>query len=299
MKKIHIFFAIIVLSFNVIAQNEKKNSRPEVESEPAAKTFTQFNNLGVRAVVKHEDNKLAITYFKKALELKPSCYVCKINLGRSKLRLGKFDESIEIFNELLKLEPGNAEVLASLGEALSNQGKSAESLVVFEKALALGLRDPYMYTNYGIALQNTGKHKKALSYFDRSLKLDSTIAETHGNRGITLFSLGKVKKSLKALKTADKLMPNNPLILNSLGVVYDTLGKQRVARDYYQTAVKLDSSFALAQYNLASNFLQTGDRDKAYRKLNLLKAMDGGLAKDLQDMIWGKFVVNASRRKMK
>ncbi len=96
----------------------------------------------------------------------------------------------------------------------------------------------------------------------------------------------------------DCMYPGNKHILSNLGVVYDSMGKNKRARELYQTAVNLDPGFAIAQYNLASSFLQTGDRDMAYKKLNLLKTMDNGLADQLQRMIWGKFVVNASSRKI-
>ena len=110
--------------------------------------------------------------------------------------------------------------------------------------------------------------------------------------------MGKPKKALTALKTADELLPNHPHILNNLGVVFDSMGQRKRARGFYETAISMDSSFALAQYNLASNFLETGDRDLAYKKLNLLKTIDNTLADELQGLLWGRFVVNASNRKI-
>ncbi len=293
MRNLFVTFAIIICSFATYAQTSKS------ESLARPKTFSDFNNLGVKTVLESGDNKRALKYFEKALEMKPGCFVCLVNKGRAFVRLERYEEAIAIFEEALKTVPGSAEVYSSLGEAKLNQGKTEESISYFKKAVNLGLEDSMTLTNLGIALTESGKPREALRYLDRSIKVDSNIAETHSNRGIALFRLGKKRKALEAFQTADRLRPNNKQIANNLGVVYDVLGKRQLARKYYQKALEIDSGFALAQYNLASNFLEGGNRTEAYKRLNLLKNMNSNLANDLQGMLWGRFVVDASRRRIR
>ncbi len=299
MKNIFTIFAIIFLSSTLVAQIEKSNLSPDgIKTDSTAKTYTELNNLGVKAVIDAQNNELALEYFNEALKANPECFICKTNIGRANLRLGNLDEAITIFNELLKVKPDSAEVWASLGEALNAQQEFEESRKASEKAIDLGLEDPITFTNYAISLKSLGERKKALKYLDKSLALNESFAETHSNRGVVLFEMGNFKKALISLNEANKLMPNNANILNNIGVTLDSLGKRREARESYQAAIDSDANFPIAQYNLAANFLEVGERDMAYKKLNLLKTMDVGLANKLQQMIWGKFVVNISNRKI-
>ncbi len=113
-----------------------------------------------------------------------------------------------------------------------------------------------------------------------------------------MFEMGKFEKALISLNEANRIMPSDPYILNNIGVTVESLGRKKEARESYQSAIEADANFPLAQYNLAANFLEVGEREIAYKKLNLLKTMDDVLANELQQMIWGKFIVNISSRKL-
>ncbi len=310
MRKIYILLAIIILSFTAYSQNNdrlklqteisKKNADTKLvvseEKSEANLTYIQLNNLGVKKVINESDQRGALKYFKKALKLNPKCFDCKYNFGRAHLQLGKYDFAAEAFRELIKIKPDFADGHSSLGETLANQRLFRESIVHFQKALEINPNDAFTLTNYAISLQNLGQYEKALDNFDKSLKINPKLSATHNNKGFTLFKMGKFKSAIKSLKKAYALDPNNPEINNNLGVALDRVRKRKQARKHYLEALRAKPDFAMAQYNLASNYLESGDRDEAYRRLKLLEKTNYALAKDLRKYIWGKYVIDAKEK---
>ncbi|MEZ5344010.1 MAG: tetratricopeptide repeat protein [Pyrinomonadaceae bacterium] len=299
MKKIFILTAIIILSVNAFAQLDEDSTKVVSDPVNPEPSFTKLNNLGVKAITEKSDDELAISYFERAIAKNSMCSECRINLGRAKLRQGKSDEAIRIFSDVLRTDPKSKDAYSSLGEAFSRAGKDKQGIEAYDKAVQNGASDdPVTLTNYAISLNNEREYKKALNILDAALKLDPNLAEAHTNRGTVLFNMGKIKKALDAFREADRLSPNNYTISNNLGVTYDTLGKNKMAQKYYQTAIELNPDFGIAQYNLAANYLENGKRTEAYKGLNALKSIDNDLANELQQMIWGRFVINVSSRKI-
>ena len=152
MKKTIILLAIIFLSSAANAQLksrdfqfEKENtvalntsSSNEVKSDlSGSKEYIKLNNLGAKKALEEKDYNQAIVFFNKALELEPNCSVCRYNVGRSYLKLGKLDEAIDIFNQVVEKNPDYADAHSSLGEVLSEKTKYKESLSSFENALKI------------------------------------------------------------------------------------------------------------------------------------------------------------------
>lgn len=146
MQKIYILLAVITLSLSINAQMKTRNLQV-VNEEPAADpasletkkesanspSYVDLNNSGVKKALAEGDYKQAITLFLRAVELKPDCFTCRLNLGRSFLKLEKYDDAVGIFNQLTKIAPDNANAQASLGEALNAKGFYKESLPFFAR----------------------------------------------------------------------------------------------------------------------------------------------------------------------
>ena len=133
----------------------------------------------------------------------------------------------------------------------------------------------------------------------KAIKLQPDFTEAYSNRGYTLFMLGRHKDALESLKKAEKLNPTVAQVHNNLGVVLDRLGKKKEAKAYYEKAVQLKPDYAEAICNLAIIHLEEGNRDAAYEQLKTLEKVDFKLAGQLRNVIWGKFVVDASQVKSK
>ena len=107
--------AIIFLSAAVNAQLksnnfQSENKKPKFEKSSISETknesidspnYIELNELGIKKAF-DDDYQQASEYFSKALEEEPECYTCLYNLGRSYIKLEKFDDAIEIFHQLIK-----------------------------------------------------------------------------------------------------------------------------------------------------------------------------------------------------
>lgn len=308
MKKLYLFLAIITLSFTVNAQlksndfllegrsnfsNEKKSANSENKGSTETPDFVKLNEAGVKKALVEKNYPEAIVLFNQAIEANPNCFVCRYNIGRSQVKIGKLNEAAEIFRKLIEQWPDFANAHSSLGETLSEKGLFRESLASYEKALSLSPDDCTTLTNYALSLQNVGEYKKALEYLDKALKIDPDLAEAHSNRGLTLFVMGRQKDALVSMKKAFQLRPEVPEIRNNLGVILDHFGKKKEALKHFEEAVRLKPDYAEAQYNLALCYLERGDRDAAYRQMKTLEESNFELAQQLKGAIWGKYVVNA------
>jgi tetratricopeptide (TPR) repeat protein len=310
MQKIFIIFAVIILSsitstaqmklrdLQTITDDPTDSAQTEIKDDSTKPVnFVELNRLGVQKALVEKDYQQAIEFFTKAVEAAPDCFRCKFNLGRSFLIVEKYDDAIKIFNELVVVNPNSSDLYASLGETYNTKGLYDQSLSYFRQSLKLNPNDPVTLSNYAISLSMLGKYGEALENLDKSIKLHPDFVEALSNKGYALFQLGRPKDALETLKKAEKLNPNIAQVHNNLGVVLDQMGKKKEAKTHYEKAVELKSDYGEAICNLALTNLEEGNRDAAYRQLKTLEKIDFKLAEQLRGVIWGKYVVDASKVK--
>jgi len=309
MQKTFIIFALIVWSSTVSAQmkvrdlqtiNDEPVGSAQIQQNSAATAnFVELNRLGVQKALVEKNYKEASVFFSKAIEAAPDCFKCKFNLGRSLLALEKPDEAIKIFDELAAVSRNDAELLGSLGEAYNMKGLYQESIPYFQKAAKINPKDAITLTNYAVSLTMLQKHKDALENLEKAIKLKPDFPEAYSNRGYSLYFLGRYKDALESLRIAEKLNPNIAQVYNNLGVVLDKLGKKKEAKSHYEKAVALKADYGEALCNLALSNLEEGNREAAYQQLKTLEKVNFRLAGQLRDVLWGKYVVDASQVKEK
>ncbi|HEY8559178.1 MAG TPA: tetratricopeptide repeat protein [Pyrinomonadaceae bacterium] len=306
MQKIIIIFAVIILSSTVSAQmkmrdlqyasDDSSGSSPATPKADSTKApdFVELNRQGVQKALVEKNYQQAAELFTKAIAAAPDCSRCKYNLGRTYLVLQKNDEGIRIFDELVRSDPNGFEFYGSLGELYSQKALYRESLPYYEKALKLNPKDPITLCNYAISLTLLEKHGAALENLDQAIKLQPEFTEAYSNRGYVLFLLGRPKDALESLQKAEKMNAALPEVHNNLGVVLERFGRKKEAKTHFEKAVELRPDYAEALCNLALRNLEDGNRDAAYRQLKALEKTDSRLAGQLRDVMWGKYVINAS-----
>ncbi len=193
MKKTIIFLAIIFLSSAANAQLKSRDFQLENEDpatfkkssvtdakgdESSSANFIELNKSGIKKALEDKDYQQAIGLFQKAFELEPQCYMCLYNVGRSFIKLGKFDDAIEVFKKVVENQPDLANAQASLGEALSEKRKFSESLISYQNALKINSKDPITLTNYSISLSRLGNFKDAMDAIGSSYKIKTRFSRS-------------------------------------------------------------------------------------------------------------------------
>jgi predicted O-linked N-acetylglucosamine transferase (SPINDLY family) len=113
----------------------------------------------------------AVTYYKRALKIKPDYIDAHNNLGNALVELGQLDAAVDHFEQALKIKPDCAEVYNNLGIALRELGQLDAAVAYYERALKIKPDYISAHNNLGNALRELGQLDAAVACLERTLKL--------------------------------------------------------------------------------------------------------------------------------
>ncbi|MBC2715320.1 MAG: protein kinase [Desulfobacteraceae bacterium] len=142
----------------------------------------------------------------------------------SLLRLGRYEEALELFDEILKKFP------------LGVQWE-------FDKALTLS---------------KLGRDDGAFDLYSKILDRDPTDLGALVNKGLLCQKSGDLTQAAQLLSTALEYHPDDINTLINLGNIAYKLKKFEAASQYYTRTVDLDSGYATGWYNLGLSFRALG-----------------------------------------
>jgi adenylate cyclase len=220
---------------------------------------------------------VAQRWFKKALELDPGyarayaglaycCWFLYLNdhAGTS------VDDIFEASAKAVQLDPDLAEGRAAHGIALHYLGRYPEAVVEFERAIAI---DPPLfeaYYFYAIAARDAGDLQAAIRLDERASEIDP---EDHRVR-LDLVQLyadaGLIEKSRErarsAIERVERLRVRHPEMSYPLAIgagALIVLGELSRAREWAADALMIAPGDPVTLYNVACNYAQLGDADRA------------------------------------
>lgn len=190
------------------------------------------------------------------------------------------DRAIAALEPYLKAHPNDSQALLLLSSAQMAQGRYGRASQLMQDALR-GEDRPEFQTMLGMSLVGSGKFADAVSALEAAFQKDPRQLQA----GVALANLyikgGQAARSLKIAESLAKLNPANPGVQNLLGQARAGTGDRAGARLAYETAIKLDASFAQPQVNLAELDIDNRAYDAAANRLTALLAKD---AKNIEAM---------------
>jgi SAM-dependent methyltransferase len=134
-------------------------------------------------------------------------------LGVIAMQRGLAEEAVTYFRKATEIRPDIAIGHHSLGKALASAGRLDAAAAAFERAVALKLDFAEAYKDLGVALLAQGRFKEASARFARALELVPELAE---NAADTMATLLKVNPALgegvaRAAAAWPKLLPPGEL----------------------------------------------------------------------------------------
>jgi len=152
---------------------------------------------------------------KKALVYNPKSYAAYNNMCSAYNMLAYWDEAIAAGNKALEIQPGDA--LATNNLKASADGKAQQ--------------------------------KKTIA--DAEILVKQTPNETNYlNLGNLYYGARKFELAITSYKSALKFNAKNVVTYNNLCSASNELGKYKEAKEFCETALKIDSTFSLAKNNL-------------------------------------------------
>ncbi|MDI6829511.1 MAG: tetratricopeptide repeat protein, partial [Armatimonadota bacterium] len=202
-----VIITLVFLSWNQqrIYKDEETLWRSTLAKNPNA--WSAHVNLGV-ALAKKGKNSEAISHYKAAIRISPTCPEAYNSLAAALIQEGQYDEALEHLSKALSLKPKSARVHYNLGRVYAAQGRLHEAAAEYAKSFELNPYFAEAYTNFGAVLIDLGRTDEALEYHLRAVNLNPNLPEAHNNLGVALAVMNRLEEAECEFREAIRLDPN-------------------------------------------------------------------------------------------
>jgi tetratricopeptide (TPR) repeat protein len=207
------------------------------------------------------------TLYARTIERNPGSWLAHHNLGMLKLAASPV-EAAEHLAAAARIRPGDAQTRVNLGYALQLQGRYEEAVNEYRAAIRADASFVEAHNNLCSVLHHANQDAEAIAECREALRLAPGYAKAHFNLGLALARAGQAG-SLEHFREAIRLDADSfdvkalAVLLNDLGVRLLYAGSVRDAIEYLEESVRLDPSYAHAQFNLANALQRAGRPDAA------------------------------------
>lgn len=126
--------------------------------------------------------------------------------------------------------------------------------------------DHKAYFNRGVCRYNLAKYEDAVKDFETAIKLNANYTDAYLNKGLCFLKLNKIDS---ALNYFDWIVDNKPHYRNPgyryKGIVHTIQGNYTKAKESYLNFLALDSTNAIAYFELGNLFLSNNEIDMAVK----------------------------------
>ena len=229
------------------------------------------------------DNRKALGYFEKALELEPNNVQLKLTYAHSLLKNGQKEMALKICESLLDDQnitgdQANARVLSRIGLIFTEGNWIELARKVLLDSVVLDDSDAEAWNNLGVVYYRTKDYPKAVEAYERAVRLDPQFASASNNLGTLYLRMFLERKDLgmmpKAIDAFDRAIYNDPNLAsayNGRASAFKFGDRAGEAITDWQKALELQPDFVDAYFNLGITFLEIGKKAEASKILNLCK----------------------------
>ena len=250
----------------VVAKNAKTNTSGV---DPQAQ---KVYNEGIIAY-QNKNYSLAITNFKRAIEISPNFIKAHNNLANTYLANNQPELAEEEFLAITEIDLTADQPFFELG-ALAEAKDSLKLAVKYYSAAIDRKKNKKSYYQRGIQYFKLGDYDKAITDFSKVILMDSQFADAYNDRGSAYKMKENYDKAISDYKKAAQLDKSSGNAYNNLGSLY------REQKDYvraikaYDKAIMVDKNNYLAWNNRGFAKFEKGDFKDAisdFKRVNLIK----------------------------
>lgn len=203
----------------------------------------QYFNEGLE-FAKSKNYSEAVTYFDRAIYIKPNYSEAWVNRGLSQIGLGQNVNALASIDKAIALNPNASNAWIIRGMALIQLKKNSEALESLDKAITIYPNFTKVWILRGEILTELGRDYDAITSYDRALSLNPNNADLWSNRGLLLLKQDKIPEALQSFDKALEIEPDNDVIQKNKQYAFQIL-------DF------------LSWYNKGKNFYNFGDFESA------------------------------------
>jgi tetratricopeptide (TPR) repeat protein len=225
-------------------------------------------------LVFNADNQTATPLARKLLAQAPHDADFLYLNGVLERTAGDFAAARRHLEEAAKLDPNKYSTRYNLGYTLEQLQDYAGAKEQLQKALELDPTEPESHFELGKVLRKLGDNDAAqqeLVLYQKQVKAksDHTIAAQKSTQAAEAARTGDKQKAAALYREAIAVLPDNAGLHYQLALVLDGLNDIDGERSALEQTVKIDPSFALAQYRLGILDTQKGDAGGAVQQFRL------------------------------
>ncbi len=204
----------------------------------------------------------------KVLEKNPKQVESLLELGALDLNEKKFKEGEDLFRRAWEADPTSLRALMGESRAYLVDGQPDKSVQVVEAESQNYPKRLDLLSLLGNAQVSANQVDKAIGTYQSLMPKVSDPrqqSDLWDRIGEAYLRKGDVQQSINSIEKARQGQPQNANLMIELAMLYEAQTKKDVSRKYYEQAIKIDPTNALALNNLAYLIAQTngGDLDLA------------------------------------
>ncbi|ACB96761.1 DUF6165 family protein [Beijerinckia indica] len=207
--------------------------------------------LGAKAIILQRLGRPqeALEVFEAAWMLRPTDVEILFSIGVVRQSLGQMKEALDAYEQALCLRPDYCEALTNRGALLERFGRFAEALECFEEIARQRNDDSVNLFNMGSVLQKLGRLEDALAAYEKAARIGPPDPETELNRGNVLQKLSRFEEAIACYDQALLYRAHYPQAFYNKGIALQGLGKPHEALAAYDAALGLEPSYCEAWCN--------------------------------------------------
>ena len=184
-----------------------------------------------------------------------------LELGLLNLNEKKLKDSQDLFRRAWEADTTNLRGLLGESRALLIDGQGEKSVQIVEVEAQKAPSRLDLTSALGNAQAGAGQLDKAIATFQTLVPKVSDPRQQSDlwtRIGEAYLRKGDIQQSINSIEKAQQGSPNNSNLTIDLAMLYEAQGKRDTAKKYYESALKVDPTNALALNNLAYMITETG-----------------------------------------
>ena len=230
----------------------------------------------LRTLIINGDNQVAAPLGRKLLALAPHDPDFLFLNGMLERGAGDFAAARKHLEESVALNPSFYNSHYNLGLVLEQLKDNHGAREQFKTAIELGAKEPEVRFELAKVLRTLGETQEAqeqLKIYQQRLKeeSDKSLAILKSTQAEDAVKAGDNRKAADLFREASAALPDNPALAYRLAIVLGELGDTAGERTALQKAIKTDTEFAPAHYQLG--YVETRDGNNAAAELQFRLAL--------------------------
>lgn len=156
----------------------------------------------------------------------------------------------------LAIDPGNPSVYYNLGDLYVQAGRPADAAKLYHDAISRGVRASWLYARLGVLSRQQGKRQDAMALLEAAAQLNPSDNESLGHLAAAYRESGRPGDAERICQSILRSGEQYAPAYNELGMLAYQKGDIAKAREYFEKAARLDSTF---QLNLGRLYKMSGE----------------------------------------